>query len=58
MQKGGSDYYLYDAGRTIGYNNGKPTSVMRVEVTKAPQPIYHGHPMNETKYNQTLNNKD
>ncbi len=48
-QTGGSDYYIYDAGRTIGYNNGKPTSYMRVEVTKTNPPIFHGHPIDKTR---------
>ncbi|WP_240630242.1 RHS repeat-associated core domain-containing protein, partial [Brenneria alni] len=48
-QKGGSDYYIYDAGRTVGYNNGKPTQFMRVEVTKSTNE-FHGHPISPEKY--------
>ncbi|WP_299490945.1 hypothetical protein [uncultured Shewanella sp.] len=53
-QDGGSDYYVYDAGRTIGYNEGKATQFMRVEVTKNPNPEFHGHPISEGKYNSYL----
>jgi hypothetical protein len=48
-QSGGSDYYIYDTGRTIGYNNGKPTQYMRVEVTKSTNEL-HGHPIASEKY--------
>jgi len=53
-QAGGSDYYVYDAGKTIGYNEGKPTSFMRVEVTKNPNPEFHGHPISKSTYNTYL----
>ncbi|MEX2951065.1 hypothetical protein AB4K01_07620 [Serratia fonticola] len=48
-QSGGSDYYIYDAGRAIGYNNGKPTQYMRVEVTKSTNE-FHGHSIAPEKY--------
>ena len=31
---------------------------MRLEVTKVPKALYHGHPMNKVKYNETLKDKD
>ncbi|MGV6809102.1 MAG: RHS repeat-associated core domain-containing protein [bacterium] len=49
-QEGGSDYYIYDAGRTIGYNEGKATSYMRIEVTKSGTPEFHGHPISKARY--------
>jgi RHS repeat-associated protein len=54
-QAGGSDYYVYDAGRTIGYNEGKPVTHMRVEVTKSPSPEFHGHPITKERYQNYLN---
>ncbi|MEM0674665.1 RHS repeat-associated core domain-containing protein, partial [Dickeya oryzae] len=48
-QSGGSDYYIYDAGKTVGYNGGKPTQYMRVEVTKSTNE-FHGHPISPEKY--------
>ncbi|PHM52860.1 RHS repeat-associated core domain-containing protein [Xenorhabdus sp. KK7.4] len=48
-QTGGSDYYIYDAGRNVGYNNGKPTQYMRVEVTKSTNE-FHGHPISSQDY--------
>ncbi|WP_338804929.1 hypothetical protein WDV76_07155 [Xenorhabdus griffiniae] len=48
-QSGGSDYYIYDSGRNIGYNNGKPTQYMRVEVTKSTNE-FHGHPISAQDY--------
>ena len=57
-QRGGSDYYVHDAGRVIGYNDGKPTQYLRVEVTNkasmtAPQE-FHGHPISSADYNAYL----
>ncbi|MDQ5991104.1 RHS repeat-associated core domain-containing protein, partial [Providencia stuartii] len=52
-QKGGSDYYIYDAGRTIGFNNGQPTQYMRVEVTKSTNE-FHGHPISNQTYNDYM----
>ncbi|BET95276.1 hypothetical protein [Xenorhabdus taiwanensis] len=52
-QSGGSDYYIYDSGRNIGYNNGKPTQYMRVEVTNSTNE-FHGHPISAQDYNGYL----
>ena len=48
----GSNYYIYDAGRTIGYNNGKATQHMRIEVNSLNE--FHGHPISLEDYNQYL----
>lgn len=45
----GSFYYIYDAKRPIGYNLGKPTQYIRVEVTKGSN-LFHGHPISEKDY--------
>ncbi len=37
----GSSYYIHDAGSPIGYNNGKPTQYLRVEVTNSPNPEFY-----------------
>lgn len=41
-------------GKTIGYNNGKPTQFIRVEVTNSPNPEFHGHPISQDDYNNYL----
>lgn len=46
----GSHYYIYDAGRVIGYNEGKPTQYMRIEVSSSTNE-FHGHPVSEARYN-------
>ena len=46
------DYYVYDAKRTIGYNLGKPTQYMRIEVNNMN--LFHGHPISLETYNTLL----
>ncbi|MCO7514372.1 DUF6531 domain-containing protein [Pseudomonas guariconensis] len=46
----GSSYYIHDAGKPIGFNNGKPTQYVRVEVTDTPMPEFHGHPISQADY--------
>lgn len=41
-------------GKTIGYNNGKPTQFIRVEVINSPNPEFHGHPISQDDYNNYL----
>lgn len=53
----GSSYYIHDMGKTIGYNNGKPTQYIRVEVTNTPVPEFHGHPISKTDYDVYMRSK-
>lgn len=51
-----SYYYVYDAERNIGYNRGKPTRFVRVEVTNTPNPVFHRHPISQQKCLTYLSN--
>jgi RHS repeat-associated protein len=44
----GSHYYIYDAGRNIGFNEGKETQYMRIEVSSTNE--FHGHPISKQRY--------
>ncbi|MEK3789133.1 hypothetical protein [Paenibacillus sp. FSL K6-1230] len=39
----GSTYFIYDAGKPVGYDLGVETSWIRAELTSGG--IYHGHPI-------------
>jgi hypothetical protein len=44
VDNGNNNYYfIYDAGKIIGYDNGIPTQWIRAELTNGN--IYHGHPI-------------
>lgn len=53
----GSSYYIHDTGKSIGYNNGKSTQYLRVEVTNSPNPEFHGHPISKEDYNNYMRSK-
>ena len=60
-QAGGSDYYVHDAGKVVGYNNGKPTQYVRAEVTNKNEThatqFFHGHPISQSDYNTYMKGK-
>lgn len=50
----GSSYYIQDMKRTIGYNNGKSTQYLRVEVTNTSTPEFHGYPISKDDYSNYM----
>ena len=52
MHGSGTIYYFYDNGITIGYDQGKPTSWIRAELTSR---TLHGHPMSTDRVNKYTN---
>lgn len=44
----GSHYYIYDAGRNIGFNEGRETQYMRIEVSSTNE--FYGHPISKQCY--------
>lgn len=45
-------YFIYDAGKVIGYDRGMPATYIRAEL--ANNKIYHGHPMAQDRVNYYL----
>lgn len=48
----GSHYYIYDAGKNIGFNEGKATQYMRIEVSSTNE--FHGHPISKQRYDSYM----
>lgn len=48
----GARYFIYDTGKTIGYDMGKPTSYIRAELTSGG--VYHGHPIGGQRLQEYL----
>ena len=51
-KRNATDYYIYDAKRVVGYNLGKPTQYMRIEVSDMN--LFHGHPISRDTYNTLM----
>ncbi len=49
-------YFIYDTGKVIDYDNGKPTSWIRAELTSGN--VYHGHPIAGERLNKYLRKLD
>ncbi|WP_268623941.1 RHS repeat-associated core domain-containing protein [Paenibacillus alvei] len=52
----GSLYFLYNAGKPVGYDLGEKTNWIRAELTSGDPAVYHGHPIGEARLRKYLEN--
>lgn len=50
----GTVYFIYDAGKVIGFDEGEEARWIRAELTKGKTPTLHGHPMSEKRLRNIL----
>ncbi len=54
----GAVYFIYDAGRTVGYYKGKPAKWIRAELTRSDDPTFHGHPITEERAKRYIEDEE
>ncbi len=57
VDEGGAVFFIYDAGKVIGFDKGKPAKWIRAELTKGKTPTLHGHPMSEKRVKEYIEGK-
>ena len=53
----GTVYFIYDAGKVIGFDEGEEARWIRAELTKGKTPTLHGHPMSEKRVKEYIEGK-
>lgn len=53
----GTVYFIYDAGKVIGFDEGEEARWIRAELTKDETPTLHGHPMSEKRVKEYIEGK-
>jgi len=57
VDEGGAVFFIYNAGKVIGFDKGKPAKWIRAELTKGKTPTLHGHPMSEKRVKEYIEGK-
>lgn len=57
VDEGGAVFFIYNAGKVIGFDKGKPAKWIRAELTKDETPTLHGHPMSEKRVKEYIEGK-